>query len=141
MTDQNVKPVYALLGFGDAVVAEARRLPERLSALPGIVPAIPRQLAGEYDELAQRGASLAGRIQRQAASRRLVGDTRNTLRTAERFTEGAKDVVRDAGEAARAGAEKAGTTTLTAPASEAPKAQKTARATAKKSAPKAVKPK
>jgi hypothetical protein len=99
-------PVYATAGFGDLTVGTLRRVPDRVRAelhprvvgdrvaeLRVNVAALPRrtgvfargrltQLAGRYDDLAERGRMVVHRFRRQDTVQQLEQRAQRTLRPA-----------------------------------------------------------
>src|SRR5690348_14720224 len=85
------KAFHAAAGAGDLAVEKLREVPERLNRLQG--RADPKDLVAQlnqvsaraseiYDELAERGKRIVGRIERQAATQELQTSARTTARQA-----------------------------------------------------------
>jgi hypothetical protein len=118
---RDTKAFYAAAGAGDFAVEKLREVPDRLTKLQG--KADPKDLAGGavayvthvstravevFDDFAERGKKIVGRIDRQKATQELEASARSTVRKARSAAGSAKQTARTASKAAGAASKKIG---------------------------------
>jgi methyl-accepting chemotaxis protein len=111
------KAFYAAAGAGDLAVEKLREVPGRLTKLqdradPKDLVAYVNQMSDRassiFDELAERGKKIVGRIERQKATQELETAARSTARQARTAASSARKTARSAGKAVGSAAKKVG---------------------------------
>jgi hypothetical protein len=115
------KAFYAAAGAGDLAVEKLREVPERLNKLQektdpkdiggaavSYVTQVGARAAEVFDELAERGKRIVGRVDRQKATQELEASAKATVRKARSAAGSAKDTAKSAAKAAGDASKKIG---------------------------------
>ena len=118
---RETKVFYVAAGAGDLAVEKLREVPVHLNRLQE--KSDPKDLGGAafayatqvgtkavevFDDLAERGKKIVGRVERQKATQELQASAKSTVRRTKSAASSAKETARTAGKAADAASKKIG---------------------------------
>ncbi len=123
----DTKPLYAVAGCGDLAVEKLRGVPGQLQQVQGwfqdiaatdrtelqqrawgYAGSLSTMVTGTYDDLAQRGRGVVGRVRRQESSQELEARAKTASRQTKAATTSARKTAESAQRAASEGADKLG---------------------------------